>query len=148
MSHIPEELRYSATHEWVRDNEDGTVTVGLTDHAQALLGDLVHIELPDVDADFGREDGIAVAESVKAASDIYSPMEGTVIEVNEAVLDAPELVNSDPYGDGWLFIMEVEDIEMMAALMDSQAYSDYLEEAEDDEEDADDLDDLDDIDDD
>lgn len=127
MSHIPEELRYAPSHEWVRDNEDGTITVGISDHAQALLGDLVHIELPDVDAEFGREDGIAVAESVKAASDIYSPMEGRVVEINEAVLDAPELVNADPYGDGWLFIMEVEDIEMLAALMDAQTYSDGLE---------------------
>ncbi|CAA6802798.1 MAG: Glycine cleavage system H protein [uncultured Thiotrichaceae bacterium] len=129
MSHIPDELRYSVSHEWVRDNEDGTVTVGISDHAQALLGDLVHIELPDVDAEFGREDGIAVAESVKAASDIYSPMEGRVTEVNEAVLDSPELVNSDPYGDGWLFIMEVEDIDMLAALMDAETYSDILEAA-------------------
>ncbi len=129
MSNIPDELRYSVSHEWVRDNEDGTVTVGISDHAQALLGDLVHIELPDIDAEFGREDGIAVAESVKAASDIYSPMEGRVTEVNEAVLDSPELVNSDPYGDGWLFIMEVEDIDMMAALMDAETYADALEEA-------------------
>lgn len=133
MSNIPEELRYAASHEWVRDNEDGTITVGITDHAQALLGDLVHIELPDIDAEFGREDGIAVAESVKAASDIYSPMEGKVIEVNEAVLDAPELVNSDPYGDGWLFTMEVDDIDMLAALMDAQTYSDALEDADEDE---------------
>lgn len=133
MSNIPEELRYAASHEWVRDNEDGTITVGITDHAQALLGDLVHIELPDIDAEFGREDGIAVAESVKAASDIYSPMEGKVIEVNEAVLDAPELVNSDPYGDGWLFTMEVDDIDMLAALMDAQTYSDALEDAAEDE---------------
>jgi glycine cleavage system H protein len=132
-SNIPEELRYAASHEWVRDNEDGTITVGITDHAQALLGDLVHIELPDIDAEFGREDGIAVAESVKAASDIYSPMEGRVVEVNEAVLDAPELVNSDPYGDGWLFIMEVEDIDMLAALMDAQTYADALEDADEDD---------------
>ncbi len=132
MSHVPEDLRYSVSHEWVRDNEDGTVTVGISDHAQALLGDLVHIELPDIDAEFGREDGIAVAESVKAASDIYSPMEGRVIEVNEAVLDSPELVNADPYGDGWLYIMEVEDIDMLAALMDAQTYADALEEAADD----------------
>nr|CAA6830602.1 MAG: Glycine cleavage system H protein [uncultured Thiotrichaceae bacterium] len=127
MSHIPDELRYAVSHEWVRDNEDGTITVGISDHAQALLGDLVHIELPDVDAEFGREDGIAVAESVKAASDIYSPMEGRVTEVNENLIDEPELVNADPYGDGWLFTMEVEDIDMLAALMDAQTYADGLE---------------------
>ncbi|MEZ5537464.1 MAG: glycine cleavage system protein GcvH [Thiolinea sp.] len=134
MSNIPDELRYAASHEWVRDNDDGTITVGITDHAQALLGDLVHIELPDIDAEFGMEDGIAVAESVKAASDIYAPMAGRVVEVNEAVLDAPELVNSDPYGDGWLFVMEVEDIDMLAALMDAQAYSDALDDAGDEDE--------------
>ncbi|PIE00028.1 MAG: glycine cleavage system protein H [Thiothrix nivea] len=130
MSHIPEELKYAASHEWVRDNEDGTITVGISDHAQTLLGDLVHIELPDVDAEFGAEDGIAVAESVKAASDIYAPVAGKVIEVNEAVLDAPELVNSDPYGDGWLFSMEVEDPDMLGGLLDAQAYADALEEAD------------------
>lgn len=127
MSNIPEELRYTNSHEWVRDNDDGTVTVGLTDHAQELLGDLVHIELPDIDAEFNGEDGIAVAESVKAASDIYCPLAGMVTEVNEAVLDAPELVNSDPYGDGWLFILKVEDIDMLAALMDAESYSSAIE---------------------
>lgn len=131
MSHIPEDLRYAPSHEWVRDNEDGTITVGISDHAQALLGDLVHIELPDVDAEFGREDGIAVAESVKAASDIYSPVEGRVVAVNEAVLDSPELVNADPYGDGWLFTMEVEDMDMLAALLDAQTYAEGLEEGTD-----------------
>ncbi|MEZ5479790.1 MAG: glycine cleavage system protein GcvH [Thiolinea sp.] len=133
MSNIPSDLKYSSSHEWVRDNDDGTVTVGLTDHAQGLLGDLVHIELPDVDAEFNAEDGIAVAESVKAASDIYAPMAGVVVEVNEAVLDNPELVNTDPYGDGWLFMLRVEDIDMLAALMDADAYADAIEGEEEDE---------------
>lgn len=127
MSNIPSELKYTASHEWVRDNEDGTVTVGITDHAQELLGDLVHIELPEIDAEFGAEDGIAVAESVKAASDIYAPLAGTVTEVNEALLDSPELVNSDPYGDGWMFTMHIGDAGMMAGLMDAEAYESAAE---------------------
>ncbi len=128
MSNIPSELKYTESHEWVRDNEDGTVTVGISDHAQALLGDLVHIELPEVDAEFGAGDGIAVAESVKAASDIYAPLSGVVVEINEAVLDSPELVNSDPYGDGWLFMLRIEDVDMLENLMDAVTYAEGIEE--------------------
>ncbi len=128
MSNIPSELKYTESHEWVRDNEDGTVTVGISDHAQALLGDLVHIELPEVDAEFGAGDGIAVAESVKAASDIYAPLSGVVVEINEAVLDSPELVNSDPYGDGWLFMLRIEDVDMLENLMDAVTYAEGVEE--------------------
>lgn len=130
MSNVPGELKYAASHEWVRDNEDGTITVGITDHAQEMLGDLVFVELPDVDAAFNQGDGIVVAESVKAASDIYAPMDGTVTEVNEALIDSPELVNADPYGDGWLFNLRVDDIDMLAALMDAQTYADGVEEDE------------------
>ena len=130
MSNLPTELKYAASHEWVRDNEDGTVTVGITDHAQELLGDLVFVELPDVDAEFEAADGIVVAESVKAASDVYAPLAGKVTEVNETLIDAPELVNSDPYGEGWLFKLEVEDMDMMAGLMDADAYADGIEEEE------------------
>ena len=129
MSNIPSELKYNTSHEWIRDNEDGTVTVGITDHAQELLGDLVHIDLPDVDAEFGAEDAVAVAESVKAASDIYAPMAGAVIEVNEAVLDNPELVNSDPYGDGWLFTLRIDDENALEELMDAETYSNIIEDA-------------------
>ena len=129
MSNFPVELKYAATHEWVRDNEDGTVTVGITDHAQSELGDLVYAELPDVDAEFGAGDGIVVLESVKAATDVYAPLAGKVVEVNEAVIDSPELVNSDPYGDGWLFTLEVDDIDMLAGLMDAETYADGVEEA-------------------
>ena len=130
MSDFPSELKYAASHEWVRNNEDGTITVGITDHAQELLGDLVFVELPDVGAEFNQGDGIVVAESVKAASDIYAPMAGEVIEVNEALIDSPELVNSDPYGEGWLFNLKVEDIDMLAALMDAQTYAEGVEEDE------------------
>lgn len=127
MSNVPSDLKYTASHEWVRNNDDGTFTVGITDHAQEMLGDLVHIELPDVDAEFDAEEGIAVAESVKAASDIYSPVNGTVTAVNETVLDDPELVNNDPYGDGWLFTLRVDEEEQVEALMDATTYSDTLE---------------------
>lgn len=128
MSNIPAELRYTSSHEWVRDNDDSTVTIGITDHAQELLGDLVHIDLPDVDAEFGAGDGIAVAESVKAASDIYAPLSGVVTEVNEALFDTPELVNSDAYGDGWMFTMRIEDADMLGTLMDASAYEAEAEE--------------------
>ncbi|PID48926.1 MAG: glycine cleavage system protein H [Proteobacteria bacterium] len=128
MSHIPAELKYTTSHEWVRDNEDGTITVGISDHAQELLGDLVHIELPEVDVELGAEDAIAVAESVKAASDIYAPVAGVVVEINEAVLDNPELVNSDPYGDGWLFVLRIESEDALEDLMDAETYSSTIEE--------------------
>lgn len=129
MSKIPSDLKYTTSHEWVRDNGDGTVTVGITDHAQELLGDLVHIELPDPDTDFGAEDAVAVAESVKAASDIYSPLAGTIVDINDAVLDNPELVNNDPYGDGWLFTLRIEDEDSLDSLLDAETYASSIEEA-------------------
>lgn len=128
MSNIPADLKYTASHEWVRDNDDGTITVGITDHAQELLGDLVFVELPEIDAEYGAEDGIAVAESVKAASDIYAPVAGTVIEVNETLINAPETLNASPYEDGWIFTMKVEDEDMLLMLMDAEAYEDSIEE--------------------
>lgn len=111
----------------MRDNGDGTVTVGITDHAQEALGDLVHVELPEIGAEYGAEDGCAVAESVKAASDIYAPVPGVIVEVNEAVQDSPELINSDPYGDGWLFVMRVEDEDALGELLDADAYKAELD---------------------
>lgn len=128
MSNIPSDLKYTKSHEWVRDNGDGTVTVGITDHAQELLGDLVHIELPEPGAEYGAEDGCAVAESVKAASDIYAPVPGMIVEVNEAVQDSPELINSDPYGDGWMFVMRVDDEDALGELLDAEAYAAEAEE--------------------
>ncbi|MEB4591726.1 glycine cleavage system protein GcvH [Candidatus Thiothrix sp. Deng01] len=129
MSSIPSDLKYTKSHEWVRDNGDGTVTVGITDHAQELLGDLVHIELPTVGAEYGAEDGCAVAESVKAASDVYAPVPGVVIDVNEALDKAPEMINSDPYGDGWMFIMRVDDEDALGELLDAEAYEEVAAEA-------------------
>ncbi len=144
MSMIPKDLKYTASHEWVRDNDDGTVTIGITDHAQELLGDLVHLELPEADSEYGLEDAIAVAESVKAASDIYAPVSGTVVEVNEAVLDAPELVNTDAYGEGWLFTIRLDDADELQELMDATAYRSMLEEESGEDGDGDDDDDFDD----
>jgi glycine cleavage system H protein len=128
MSNIPAELRYASTHEWVRPEGNGVFTVGISDHAQALLGDMVFIELPDVGAEVGSGDDIAVAESVKAASDVYAPISGEILEVNEDLDDSPELVNSDPYGEGWLFKIKAENPEDVQALFDAAAYAGNLEE--------------------
>ncbi len=102
MSDLPGDLLYTNEHEWLRREDDGNVTVGITDHAQSALGDLVYVELPEVDQDVETGGDMAVVESVKAASDVYSPIDGTVVEVNEALADDPEVINSDPYGDGWI----------------------------------------------
>lgn len=126
MSNIPSELKYVATHEWVRNEGDGIVTVGITEHAQELLGDMVFVELPDVDDEINTGDDVSVAESVKAASDIYAPLTGTVVEVNENLEDSPELVNSDAFGDGWLFKMKVEDESELDNLLDAEAYAEAI----------------------
>ncbi len=126
MSNLPQELKYSKSHEWVRDEGDGTFTVGITDHAQELLGDMVFVELPEVDRELGIEEECAVVESVKAASDVYSPVAGTVAEVNGAVEDSPELVNQDPYGDGWLF--KLKDVSGLDELLDADGYAATIEE--------------------
>jgi len=122
MSNIPNELRYASTHEWVRSEGDGVFTVGITEHAQDLLGDMVFVDLPDVGDAVTTGDDCAVAESVKAASDIYSPLTGEVIEINEQLEDSPELVNSDPFGDGWMFKVKAEDPLEVDGLMDAEAY--------------------------
>lgn len=103
MSNIPEKLRYTKTHEWVMQEEDGQLTIGITDHAQTMLGDLVYVELPEVELNLNSGEECAVVESVKAAADIYCPVAGEVIEVNTDALDNPQLINQDPYGRGWLF---------------------------------------------
>ncbi len=126
MSDLPQDLKYTKDHEWVRDNGDGSVTVGITDHAQEALGDLVFVELPEVGLalEAGSEDVIAVVESVKAASDIYSPMSGEVTEANEELDGAPEIINTDPYGDGWIFKARLTS--SMDDLMDAAAYAELL----------------------
>ncbi|EON87734.1 glycine cleavage system protein GcvH [Plesiomonas shigelloides] len=132
MSHIPSELRYTDTHEWVREDGNGCYTVGITDHAQALLGDMVFIDLPDPDSSVAAGDDCAVAESVKAASDIYAPLAGEVITVNEDLADQPELVNSDPYGDGWLFQLRIDDPRELDDLLSAEEYAQLIA-AEDDD---------------
>ena len=128
MSNIPSELKYTKSHEWVADNENGTITVGITDHAQELLGDLVFVELPEVGKELDAEDACAVVESVKAASDVYAPVAGEVTEVNEALEDQPELINSDPYGEGWLFKMKVADPDSLESLLSADDYAAEAEE--------------------
>ena len=122
MSEVPGDLLYRDSHEWVRNEGDGTVVVGISDHAQAALGDMVFIELPEVGATYGQGEACAVIESVKADSDAYSPVSGEVTEVNEALEDEPELVNSDPYGDGWLFKLKLDDNSELEGLLSAEAY--------------------------
>ena len=123
MNNIPHELKYTTSHEWLRDNGDGTVTVGITDHAQELLGDIVFVELPEVDTAFDSEEAVGVVESVKAASDFLTPLSGTVTAVNEALDDEPEQVNSDPYNDGWIYRLKPDNMGELAELMDADAYA-------------------------
>lgn len=123
MSNVPDDLSYTAEHEWLRREPDGTITVGITDHAQELLGDLVFVELPDVGRRCAAGEGCAVVESVKAASDVYAPVGGEVSAVNEALADGPEMVNQDPYGEGWLFRLRVEASEPFDGLLDPAAYA-------------------------
>jgi glycine cleavage system H protein len=127
MSDIPSDLLYRESHEWVRSDEDGTVTIGISDHAQAQLGDMVFIELPEPGMSYEQGDACAVVESVKAASDVYAPLSGEIIETNSALEDSPELVNTDPYGDGWLFRMQIEDKSELNGLLDAEAYAEQLE---------------------
>ena len=126
MSEVPSELKYTSTHEWVRLEDDGSVTVGITDQAQSLLCEVVFVDLPEPgEVEAGVESG--VVESVKAASDVYSPIAGDVIEVNEALRSTPELINQDPYGEGWLFRMQPTDEAELDELMDSEDYAEFIE---------------------
>ncbi len=122
MSDIPSDLRYAPSHEWCRLEDDGSVTVGISDHAQEQLGDLVFVEVPEVGAHFGAGEAMGVVESVKAASDVYCPIGGEVIAVNESLADAPEAVNSDPYGEGWLIRLQPDDSTRIEELLDATAY--------------------------
>ena len=128
MSDIPSDLRYAESHEWVSQEEEGVVKVGISDHAQEQLGDLVFVELPEEGATFSRGDACSVVESVKAASDIYCPVSGEIVVVNEALADTPEIVNNDPYGDGWLFSVKLDDPGELDDLMDAEGYKEHLAE--------------------
>ena len=127
---IPADLKYQQSHEWVRENDDGTVTVGITEFAQEQLGDVVFVETPEVNLDCDAEQPIAVVESVKAASDIYAPLAGKIVDTNPALADEPELVNSSPYEDGWLFKMEPKDGTDFESLMDAEAYESIINSSE------------------
>jgi glycine cleavage system H protein len=128
MSEFPSELKFTRTHEWVRDEGKGVYTIGISDHAQSLLGDMVFIDLPEVGDTVDAGDECAVAESVKAASDIYSPLTGEIVVVNEDLETNPELVNKDPYGDGWLFQIVLSEPSDLDDLLDVDVYESSLEE--------------------
>ncbi|AXQ13414.1 MULTISPECIES: glycine cleavage system protein GcvH [Shewanella] len=128
MSNIPSELKYASSHEWIRKEEDGSYTVGITEHAQELLGDMVFVELPEVGDTVSASEDCAVAESVKAASDIYAPLSGEVIAINEALEDSPELVNSDAFGDGWFFRIMPSDLSELDNLLDAEGYQAVIDE--------------------
>ena len=130
MSELPGDLKYTDDHEWLRREEDGSVTVGITDHAQAALGDLVYVELPEVGQDVDAGGEMAVVESVKAASDVYAPVGGSVVAVNEELGDDPEKINADPYGDGWIVRLSPEAIDE-ASLLTPDAYQELLDKLDD-----------------
>lgn len=124
MSDIPKDLRYTESHEWLEEQDDGNWRVGITDHAQNQLGELVFVELPEVDTEVGTGDACGVVESVKAASDIYAPITGKIVAINESLEDEPDLINTDCYGDGWLFEIEATNSDELEELMDADDYTD------------------------
>lgn len=127
MSEIPGDLKFAKSHEWARVEEDGTVTVGISDHAQAQLGDLVYVELPEVGSSVQAGNGTAVVESVKAASDIYSPVSGEVIAVNNVLSDSPETINEDAFGEGWIFKVKISDKAELDELLGPDEYAELVE---------------------
>lgn len=127
MSEIPGDLKFLKSHEWARVEDDGLVRVGISDHAQSQLGDLVYVELPEVGATVQAGNGVAVVESVKAASDIYAPISGEVVAINEALNDRPETINEDAYGDGWIFLLKVDNRDDLEELLDADAYGELIE---------------------
>lgn len=131
MSNLPSELKYLSTHEWLRVEEDNIGYVGITDHAQEAMGDLVYVETPEVGASVAAGDEVGVVESVKAASDIYTPVTGEILAINEALEDAPETVNSDPYGDGWMFKIKLSDPSELEEMMTADDYKTQIESEED-----------------
>lgn len=127
MSTIPQNLKYADSHEWVLDNGDGTVTVGITDHAQDLLGDVVYVELPEVGSEIAAAEQFSLIESVKAASDIYAPISGEVVEVNDVLNDAPELINESPYESAWIAKIKLSDNADLNKLLDAEGYATSIE---------------------
>jgi glycine cleavage system H protein len=131
MSDLPGDLLYTKDHEWLRREDDGSVTIGITDHAQGALGDLVYVELPEVGQDVDDGGDMAVVESVKAASDVYAPISGSIAAVNEALADDPEKINSDPYGDGWIVRVQPSDGVDESTLMSPDDYQQFVDELDD-----------------
>lgn len=131
MTEIPGELKFLKSHEWARVEDDGTVTVGISHHAQGLLGDLVYVELPQVGDSVDAGNGAAVVESVKAASDVYSPVSGEIVAVNDALTDKPETINEDAYGDGWIFVVRPSDPSELEDMLDPDAYGELIESEDD-----------------
>ena len=127
MSEIPGDLKFLKSHEWVRAEDNGKATIGISDHAQGLLGGLVYVELPNVGDHVQVGNACAVVESVKAASDVYTPVSGTVVEVNAALADKPETINEDAYGDGWLFVVELDDADQLGELLAPDDYAELLD---------------------
>ncbi len=127
MSEVPADLKFRESHEWVRDEGGGAITVGVSDHAQEALGDMVFIELPEVGTSFSQGDACAVVESVKAASDIYAPVSGEVVAVNDALEDDPGVVNADPYGEGWLFRLKIDAAGELDGLLSAEQYEGSIE---------------------
>lgn len=127
MSEIPGDLKFLKSHEWARVEEDGSVTIGISDHAQALLGDLVYVELPNVGDRIEAGNSCAVVESVKAASDVYAPVTGKVIAINESLSDKPETINEDAYGEGWIYVLKMEEPEQLEELLSPDDYAELLE---------------------
>jgi glycine cleavage system H protein len=127
MTEIPGDLKFLKSHEWARVEDDGSVTVGISHHAQGLLGDLVYVELPQVGDSVDAGTGCAVVESVKAASDVYSPVSGEVLAVNDALADKPETINEDAYGEGWIFVVRPSDMGELEDMLDPDAYADLIE---------------------
>jgi len=130
MSELPGDLLYTTEHEWLRREDDGSVTIGVTDHAQASLGDFVYVELPEVGQDVDSGGDMAVVESVKAASDVYAPLDASVVAVNEELADDPEKINADPYGDGWIVRLKPNESIDESALMTPDAYQELLDQEE------------------
>jgi glycine cleavage system H protein len=132
MQEIPGDLKFLKSHEWARVEDKGTVTVGISDHAQGLLGDLVYVELPSIGDTVKAGNAVAVVESVKAASDVYAPVSGEIVAINEALPDKPETINEDAYGDGWIFVIKPDNLaEEQEELLDPDAYAELLESEED-----------------
>ena len=131
MKEIPGDLKFLKSHEWARVEDNGTATIGISDHAQGLLGDLVYVELPNVGDMAQAGTAAAVVESVKAASDVYSPLSGEIVAVNEALADRPETINEDAYGDGWIFVVKISDRNELEEMLDPDAYAEIVDSEDD-----------------